>query len=287
MIDIVDVWNAVSLVLTDALFPGMQTPDANVLTRSIVVLNGSPVPVRVFTEWPTMERFAVESAAGGVNVAIYTMPNVTKLTSRFQRSPIVASRVPTTITGTVSNNTVCFNGVGTAGQIVGVAVGSTGYSLRLQDGQDSTQIAATFAEMIPGASSQSGILGDLAAKPTFEAGGDYTLITEVRRQSQRIVVSVWAGDPASRDAVGAITSAAMADLWFLQLPLGITTEPPLYRGVSFPQMDEKVGVFRREETFDIEYPTVRVEVVPTVLFAGIAGINTSSGIFSSEGPIIS
>lgn len=280
--DVSSVEKGLVSTLTNTLFDG-GNPNPDKLLPCAVAYLGTPVPMRVYREWPLVDRLKTELAAGGCNVSIYTVANNSTNVTR-QRRNLYTHKVEITVTATISGSTVTFSGTGTAGQVVGVSVGETGYAYRLAGGETPTAIASYFATIIPGSTSQGGVLGDLGANIASNVVSDVVRLTEVRRQVQRFLITVWAPTPQVRDLIGSAASMSLTEASCIRSKYGSCTEKPVWRGVSVPQADEKVNIYRRDETWDIEYATHRVQTVPALLFPTGININNSTGLFGVFGP---
>jgi hypothetical protein len=247
-------------------------------------------PVRLFRGWPIAKArdsnnqevgLDADLAAGRTQVSVYTQPNSARLTTRYENQYIIIGAPSPTLTATVSGRSVTFGGTASVGQVVGILVGNgvnpTGYAYRLTATDTPSTIAASFAATIPSATSSGAVLtipsgGDIRANVVADAAANL----ETRRQEQVFRVVVWAPTPAIRDQIaGALDDGLSSTTW---LPIA-GNEPGhmLYRGTVQADGGEKVGLWRRDLTYSVEYGTTTAASYPSVLFAfGSLGIGVGA-----------
>lgn len=264
VVDISDVEKAILGLLNTAIFGCNTVVNPAVLTSTTI--KSTVIPIRIYRGWPNDDRLQTDIKAGGTNISIYQMA-VGRNTSRFLRDPVLSSKAPLTASLSVTGASVTVSGTGSASNVIGVAYGPLSGTYRPANGESSASMASNLANAVPNAT----VIGNTITVPTngpiiARVGGDVTSLMETARQSQRFLISIWAPSSAIRDLVGTVVHGAMSRAINLPLPYGVTTEALISRNSSNPQMDEKVGVFRRDEPWEMAFPTVDLIIDPPVVF---------------------
>lgn len=277
-------------VLAEALIPNPTDPFQAVLSNSTVTTHdGRAVKLRIFVGEPNPDELRNEVSKPDVPPAAYITVNAVKNLNRgvktFSRQWRDGEPVPVTVNTTVIANAVTFGGSPTAGQVVGVGYGNTGWSHRCSDGETVADIANAFVALIPNASATGATLHlDTLTPVVAPVGSDMVAYREVDRRAQVFSIDVLASDDAVREAVFDQIPALMADTPTLVMPFGPNTNPP--RNLTFANDDRKqiVGVWKACQNVEVIYSAIRKQVQPTILWIGLNNEGRLSGHFHPAGP---
>jgi hypothetical protein len=276
MADKSDVENTLVEMLVDAF----QITNASVVALSTGSLNSNPIKISIFRGWPTNDQLQQDVvAAGGLYVSIFT-PAVSSTTTRHQETWNFVSKADLTVSATVSGASVTISGIGTLGNNLGIAYGSTGWSYRPSAGQTAESIAGSLGALIPNAT-VAGATINLATNLAVSSDvvGDVVSCKEVMCSRQRFTMSVWATDTLTRDAAANLITQTVAAANWLTLDDGTQTQPPKYMGSPDFYADQNFGVNRRDVNFDIEFPLYVFQTDPAILFVGAIFDTVKVGIF--------
>ncbi len=97
-----------------------------------------------------------------------------------------------------------------------------------------------------------------------------------RRQSQAFRLSCWCPDPLTRDAVAAAIDAAFSAVDFIALADG-TTGRLHYRSSVVLDRGQDASLYRRDLTYEIDYPTTLSTMLPSMLFGDLAMVANDAG----------
>ncbi len=264
MADQSDVEAALVTLASAALYP-QGTNSASVCGQ----------PCRIYRGWPNPAALDADLAAGHVNVTVYPVDGAIRNTTRYP-DEWVTDRPVATLTVEVIDNEVTFAGTADAGQLAGIAYGGKTYVYRTGDSDTPALVAAYLAAQIrqdyiaqltdltlvlPGA---SGVVARVVT--------DGAALREVRRQNQRFRVICWCNDPLVRDVVAAAIDNQLAGIDFI--PLSDGTQGRLaFAGGNTLDQSQDAGLYRRDMTYEIDYPTTVSAVQPAMLF-GTGSVNT-------------
>lgn len=274
MADISDVEVALLNLITSTVYP------SGTLLPSITAAGVTLIDVR--RGWPLPATLDIALASNtDVLVRIYPEPGMTRNTSRFTLQWRELPHVPATLTVSTTGSTVTFGGTGDASHIAGVLVGSPGfasaYAYRLLPGDGPTQVAVGLQQLIGG--STSAVNGVLTLMTNLPVQGrvvnDQSAFLETRRQDQGFRVSIWSANNLARDAVASAIDNALAYLTdangnaTMNIVLASDNSAGWLRYRSTADFDnaEKVGLYRRDLCYLIEFPTSLVQAFSEVLFA--------------------
>jgi hypothetical protein len=280
MADVSDVAAGLANTIAVALWPGMNAPNPANLTRTQIVSNAVQLAARVITDWPSPDKLTKDFAANGVVVSIYTVPGNSRDTTGYATGWQSVKAVPITVNTTVAANSVTFDGTGTAGQVVGVGYGLTGWAFRLTGSTAPTDLATAFAATIPGASASGAVLTLATSLPVMAPVVSDSLQFKLQSsQVQRFSLQTWAPTRAAADAIGKIINVAMASTRAIPMPDGSFANKPKYMGTDPHTMDEKASIFRRDEVWEVEYITTVPLTTTGILFGSINMNNVQIGLF--------
>lgn len=262
MPDRADVEQALAALIAGVLYPDGTTNDPVV-----------GKVCRVYRGWPVSGALEADLAAGAVHVTIQSVAGSYRNTTRY--SAEWQGAVPaTTLQASVDTETVQFVGVTAAGQAAGVLVDGVTYVYRVQASDAPADVAAAMAVLIlvdrPVSASGATITlpyatGLVARVVTDGRGG-----RELRRQVAGLRITLWCPDPATRDQVASLVDVALADQTFIDVG-GWACRMQGAGGHSTDESSD-AGVWRRDLTYSVEYPTVAEETLPAMLF-GLTSVN--------------
>lgn len=288
MIDLSDIENAFIASLGEALTgSGMiaNPPVARPNTRGITNTKGQTVEIRIKRGFPVSDAINDDMTAGRVLIVVGPESGMTRILKPLRSPPVITRTVPITMSVQVTDPTVMINGIATAGQVVGIGVGSTGYAYRCVGGETASVVAQSLASQINGAQvSMNQIYVPGGHKLIAGVVSDSFTSVEVARQVQAFRIAIYAPTPAIRDAIGRLISPTLMQVRRFELEYGVTNAPK-YLNVWTDDATAKAGVFKRVERWEVEYPTNAVEQVPGVLFAGLNSSGKLVGQFHPDGPI--
>lgn len=267
MPDQADVETALAAAVVRALYPqgADQAPAAGVACR-------------VYRGWPTAVALEADLAQGIAHVTVQPVAGGARDTTRYMQE--WQGRAPAcTLTVAVDGEAVAFAGVAAAGQVAGVRVDGAAHAYRVRAGDTPGVVAAVLAALVrqtrPAELHGDGILlaggvGIAARVVTDGVGG-----TELRRQRAGFRVTAWCPGPEERDRVAGCVDTALAAIRFLDAGgWGCWIQ---HSGGSVVDTGSVAGVWRRDLMYSIEYPTVLVSSLPSMLF----GVAEANGVSSA------
>ena len=266
MPDQAEVEEALAATVAGALYPlgaGLASAVGNVC--------------RVYRGWPTSAALEADLAAGVVHVTVQPMAGSLRDTTRFAAEWQGVAPV-STLTVAVNGEAVTFSGLAAVGQVVGVLVDEATYAYRVRARDTLGVVAAVLAELVraerPAALQGDGFIlpggvGIVARVVTDGAGG-----TELRRQRVGFRVTAWCPDPGVRDRVAGCVDLALANLQFLDVGgWGCWLQ---VLGGSVVDEGSAAGIWRRDLLYSIEYPTVLLGSLPSMLFGAVVADGVSA-----------
>jgi hypothetical protein len=266
-----DIENAIAIICAEALVSGpcrFGEPNPSTVGPS----------VRIYRGWPTASALNADLAAGSaavpgsqiVNVTIYSQPGHVRITPRYANIWRPMPRVDPTLEATASEQTVTLSGIPSASQVLGIAIGQgigrQTYSYRPTATDTLDSIAASMAGMIPNATSQHAQIQLPAVPSVCTVAADQSVRQETRRQTQGLMVSVWAPSSQTRDTVAGYLDAVFSDVQGLALPDNSGTGPIGYTGVNVIDVTSKDDLFRADLLLTVNYATTKIQVCPVVIF---------------------
>lgn len=288
MIDLSDIENAFVASLGQKLTGSASVGNPPAARPNIVGVKdarGQTVEIRIKRGFPVSSAIDEDMAAGRVVIIVGPEQGMTRILKPLRSPPVVTHTVPITMSVEVTDPTVAINGLGTAGQVVGIGVGNTGYAYRCVGGETASAVAQNLASQINGAQvSQNQIYVPGGHKLIAGVVSDSFTSVEVARQVQAFRIAIYAPTPALRDAIGRLIAPTLMQVRRFELEYGVTNAPK-YLNVWTDDTTAKVDIFKRVERWEVEYPTNAVEQVPGVLFAGLNSSGKLVGQFHPDGPI--
>lgn len=270
MADLSDVMNALAAVVAQQIYPnGTSLPSA-------IMVNGRPVPARIYPGWPVPSLLDADLAAGKINVSIYAPPGMERNTTRYPRKWVVTESPAKTVTAIVGGNgtTVTIGGTVSTPQNVGIICNGNGYPYRVLAGDTLDTIATALAALV-NADTTATATGSVITIPAATAliarvGGVSTASKEVRRQNRLFQITFWcpaipgASPSAARGAAVNLVDPILADMDFITLADG-SAGRLLYVRTTMSDGDEKAGCYRRDLFYSVEYATTQTAEAPEII----------------------
>ena len=259
-----DVEQALAGLIAGALYPNGAAGDSAV---------GNVC--KIYRGWPVANALETDLEQGVVHVSVVPVSGALRDRTRYS-TEWQGMTPPATMTVSLSDELVTFAGLGGAGQVAGIGVDGQAYAYRMRAGDSAALVAAALAAQIradrPAVATGSSvylvdgrtILGRIV---TDGQGGQ-----ELRRQEGRFRVSFWCPDPSTRDTVVSLVDVAMAGWIFIDVG-GWACRLQL-AGESITDDGAAGGLWRRDLVYSVEYPTVAMEELPSMLF----GITDANGV---------
>jgi len=247
--DIADVLDALEQIAIAACYPnGTSSPSA------------SGKPIDITQGWVLSEDLDAGLPQGMTFVTVYAVPSSTaKLPvplSGFSDGVIVAPVHG--MSAVVSDLSFTLSGAPTLGEYVTVIVGGHAYSYPAASGDTVQIVAAALATQIPGAT-VSGSTVSLTSGPsiTVRIGALATMGRTIDRESQNVILGVWAPNPSDRTVVARALKVAVAQNLVIVMP--DTSEAILItRGTTQTDKNELELAFRRDLTVQVMFDTVEM-----------------------------
>ena len=263
MADISDVEQTIVNTVLGLVYPtGIANPS--------LVLNdaGQAMPVRIYRGWPLSAALDADLAAGIMNISVFTGGKGEKNTTRFHPDYQTVSIETPTVTASVNAlNQIVIAGAGAVGiyQYVTVLIGSrvvVSYSVQATDttATIATAVAALISSAYGPAAAVGGVITVTFGSPYMIAkvGVTASQAAEWRRQIAMTQITFWAPTPISRDNAAKLLEPQFAKMTFLTMPDQFQAR---FRYEHTLQSDasEKIGLYRRDLTYHVEYATTDLD----------------------------
>jgi len=277
MADQSDVEAALVSLVAAAIYPeGTAAPSA-------VVGPGGAVVCRVYRGMPNGPTLEADLAQGAMHATVFPADTVVKNTTRFPRVWQEVAPVPATLAVSVDDLSATFSGVCAVGQLAGVAVDGALFPYAVQARDTQATVASNLAAMMRAAGwlvDYAGTTLTVPAARLFTArvvAGGMSLL-EVKRQVQAFRISLWCGDPLTRDAAAAVIELALASPNFIGLA-DASSGHIVYAGGTTNDASADAALYRRDIIYTVEYPTTLAAMTPAMLF-GVGGIEADGAFIA-------
>lgn len=272
MADLSDVENALATLIAGALFPSGGY-HAGAYTQS-----AAGCTTKLYRGWPESKNLNDDMLAGHAHVTVYSDPGMTRDVSRWPAIPTQVATVTPTLTATLAGQALTIGGTVTAGNVVGLEAGPpmTAYAYIAQAGDTLATVATALAAKVPGASATGAVI-TLPTKSSMRAAYmvPQPTLTVTRQQIQGFRISVWAPNPAVRDAVVSLVDSAISGNknanGVLSKFIAITPYERAriqYHSTYSNDMPARDRIWRRDLCYSVEYTTSLLEQDPIMLFGG-------------------
>ncbi|MBW4036873.1 MAG: hypothetical protein HIU90_15515 [Proteobacteria bacterium] len=277
MADQADVENALAALVATAVYPN-GTGEV-----SAVVGPGGAVTCRVYRGLPNGPALEADLAQGVMHATVFTADPVVKNTTRFPRVWQAVAPVPATLSVMIGNQAATFSGVCAAGQLAGIAVEGAIFPYAVQARDTPPTVASNLAALLRAAGWLVDYAGTTVTVPAARlftarvvAGG--LALQEIKRQVQAFRISLWCGDPLTRDAAAAKIDPALAAPNFIQLADG-SCGHLVFAGGTSTDAGADAALYRRDLIYTVEYPTTLAAITPAMLF-GVGGIEANGAFIA-------
>ena len=263
MPDQADVEQGLAAVIAGALYP-----------EGVGAASAVGTVCRVYRGWPVVDALEADLVAGIAHVTVQPVDGSFRDTTRYPDEwqgeapvcPLIAES---------SGGVARFSGVAGPGMVAGVKVDGRAYAWRVDGEATPGVVAAVLAGLVrvdrPAALSGTEIAfpgtSDVVARAVSDGQGG----RELRRQSGLFRVTLWCPSVEVRDRVAGFVDLVLAGMAFLDVE-GWGCRVRAAGGRSSDEAGA-VRAWRRELTYRVEFPTVRVESLPSMLF----GSGTANG----------
>lgn len=275
MADSSDVENALVALVANAVYPNGTASD------SAMIGPAGPVACRIYRGMPNAPALDSDLLHGAVHVTVFTDATPVRNTTRFPRIWQEVAPAPATLNVSVAGITASFSGTCAAGQLAGIAVDGATFPYAVQARDTPPTVASNLAALLREAGWMVDYAGSSVSVPAARLFGARAVsgglaLQEIRRQEQRFRISLWSGDPATRDAGSRLIDAALAVPDFIALADG-SSAWIRFAGVEVTDKSEDAALYRRDLIYTAEYPTTLAATAPALLF-GTGGFE-ADGVF--------
>lgn len=276
MADIADVFDAIGAIIQGVVYPnGTGQP-------SSVIVDGSPVTVRIYPGWPIPAQLDADLAAGIATISMYTPANMWRNTTRYEakwRTSFIPAK-PVSIAATTTTLTLA--GVPAAGLNIAALLNGRATVYTVQAGDTLAFIAAALAFQINATITPASAVGAVITVPNARnligrVGTTGTAIREVLRQEQRFQVTCWCPPPTNaslppdliRRTLMPPIKLALAATEFLTMASDNTAAWIVTAGDYLNDDAQKPNLYRRDLFYSIEYGTTQTMTATEIVVAGI------------------
>jgi hypothetical protein len=234
---------------------------------------------RIYRGWPVPAALDADLAAGLVNVSVYPERGVRRTTRYLDREIDVSTATPS-LTVAVSGQVVTFGGTAALGQVAAVQIGWLAFTYRTASGDTPASVAAALAAECGGTASGAALTcGPGVVSAAVYADG--AMWTETRMQAQRFRVSIWAPDPATRDAMAIAIDAALAATDWLPLPDQSEARLLYADTVSF-DTGQADRLYRRDLRYQCEFSTATTAAAARLAAVVSTEAPTSTNLINAD-----
>jgi hypothetical protein len=275
MADVSDVSNALVALINTAVYPTGSPP-------SVLGLH-----VKIYAGWPDPDTLNADLKSDAItppaalHVSVYPRDEE-RNTTRFPTDWAQASLSPTTYTLSQLGQTVTVGGAAPSPYVpqnLFVFVNGRPYGVQATAGQTAAQIAGVLQALIVADVAGTTVAGAVITLPAgvrigaLRVGSTGVAIKLVRQQEKLFQISCWADTPANRAALAQAFDPLLADTSRLTMADG-TGGLLTYKSCAENDTDQKLGIYRRDLLYTVEYSTIRTEVETQI---GVLTENVTDG----------
>jgi hypothetical protein len=260
MSDVSDVSAALVGLIAQALYPnGTAQPSV------------TGYPTVIYAGWPTSSQLDADLAGfsnglgGRLHVTVFPTPTEKRdppYRTQWEELTVTAP----TLTATITGQTVTIGGTVATPQNVALIIDNAAYVYAVQPTDTLTTIATALAALVAGASNTGAVItipaGAAIRAARTGAGG--TMQREIRRQTRRMQITVWADTPANRDATAVAVDVALSAIERMTMP-DQTQARLLYEASHQIDDQSKANLYRRDMLYSVEYSTTQTVTATTVI----------------------
>ncbi len=277
MADQADVETALVSLVATAVYPnGSRLPSA-------VLGPGGAAVCRVYRGLPNGPTLEADLAQGVMHATVYAAGTPIRNTTRFPRVWQVVTPVPATLSVSVTGNAAAFAGACEPGQLAGIAADGGIFPYAVQARDTPPTVASNLAAMLRAAGWLVDYAGTTVSVPAARlftarvvAGG--MALQEIKRQAEAFRISLWCGDPLTRDAAASVIDPALAAPNFIALADGSCGHLS-YAGGTTTDGGADTALYRRDLIYTVEYPTTLAAATPSMLF-GVGSIEANGAFIA-------
>ncbi len=250
MADMTEVADALVGIITAAIYPNG--------VNSAPIAGIGALGAKIYQGWPAPAALQVDGQRHIANISVWPSPQE-KITTRRAAEWVQITAPAPTLTASVAGQAITLGGTVSRPQAAALIIDGKDYAYGIQAADTLATIAATLAAMVnadQAATSAGAVITIPGAKrivARIVANG--TSAKEVARESRVFIISIWAGCFDERDPLARVLQPLLADLTRITLPDG-TVAISLYAGSSNVDSEQKQGIYRRDISLAIEYPTI-------------------------------
>jgi hypothetical protein len=262
MADVQDVLDALVTQVASFVYPngtGMPSVTGN--------------PINIFPGWPMPGQIDQDMPLGVADVSVYAPPGMDRNTTRYRPKQKVMSIAAPTLTLAAAKNVVTVGGAMPApftAHNLALLVSGVAFIYPVQASDSLTSIATALATLLaasyPGTSSSGPVitLPSGTAPVVARVGTSGQITTEWEREQQMFQVTVWAPDFQVRKVIGAAIRSGFSPIHDLTMIDGYGANIR-YQSNRLSDDPEKVGIYRRDLSYLVEYATTLTEQIATVV----------------------
>ncbi len=249
MADITDVTDAIEQIAIAACYPnGTSSPSV------------SGKPIDIAQGWVDSGDLDAGLPQGTTFVTVYSVPSSTvKLPVPLSGSSDGVIVAPVHgMSAVVSDLSFTLSGTPTLGEYATAIVGAHAYSYPAVSGDTVQIVAVALAAQIPGAAVSGSTVALMSGLSiAVRIGAPATMGRTIDRESQNVIVGVWAPNPSDRTVVARALKVAVAQNLVIVMP--DTSEAILItRGTTQTDKNELELAFRRDLTVQVMFDTVEM-----------------------------
>ncbi len=258
MADLSDVTSTLASLAAAAIYPnGSANPSV------------AGVGVTIAPGWPNPAQLDDILSVGNVMVTVFPMPGMDANTTRFlMEEPTALISPVSSLTMTVSGNTVTVGGGINPGEAAYIGVNRTPYTHLVVVGDTTATIASSLAALILGATVSGSVvtiglsmLYDLTAGVSAIA----SLQEEIARQKRVFMITAWCPNPSLRDTVVKAIDVYLKSVIGRRILLPDNTYGVMiYRGTLETDELSTRNLFRRDLRYEVEYATTVDSISNTI-----------------------
>lgn len=259
MADLSDVTTALKTLVAGILYPA-GPPAANDVSAAGVI-------VRVVEGWPEKQQLDAMLKAGKAMVSVFPTDYERVIQQMTTNDWVETERKEATYTLEVDGQELTVGGAAPAEYFTqNIAALVNGQAYIVTAGEDdpaefvADELHALLVADFPGAARVGAVitLPDEAIVEAVRVGTCGIAIKGVRRQEQGYMITVWAGSPAHRKAIGKLVDSELTVIPWIDLEDGQSGRL-LFRSQSMNDTEQLQGVWRRDFVYTVEYSTTQVE----------------------------
>ncbi|MDB5965526.1 MAG: putative phage protein [Polaromonas sp.] len=224
------------------------------------------VACKIYQGWPEPKQLLADLQAQHAHVSIWPSDQ-DRVTTRRMPEWVQAAAPAPSLAATAAGTAVTIGGTVSTPQAVALLIDGKDYAYAVQPADTLASIAAALAALVVAdrAASSAGPVLTIPGSRTIYARlvTTGTSVRETRRESRVFKVIVWADAPARRTALAKVIDQALCALVRVAFADG-TVGNIDYVGSQQVDSEQRQGIYRRDLSYAIEYPTLEIRTDTTV-----------------------